>query len=232
MPHTEPPVDLNEPSRLRLFVLGDSISIHYGPFLEKLLAGRYSCDRKGSQLLPAEDFSYHVLQRLAELDPGIPEINGGDSASVLAYLQQNPPQCDVLLLNSGLHDLKASPASGKRQVEPQAYARNLEEILRLAQACARRVVWVRSTPVATEHHNRLNTGFSRQNDNVIAYNAIADAAVQRAGIPSIDLYTFTLALCEPPGNLAVLLSDHVHFTAPVRRLQGAYIAGWLEAYLD
>jgi len=49
--------------------------------------------------------------------------------------------------------------------------------------------------------------------------------------PSIDLYRFTLSLAEDVQALESLYEDHVHFTQPVRRLQAAYIAGWLEATL-
>lgn len=246
-----------------LFVLGDSISIGYGPFLEQLLQqtlrGRFTCDRKGRELLdgPAgrseekeigsvalrsnatlPKFSSlppgqpGVLERLAALDMGLPELNGGDSASVLAYLQQRAaqePGWSVLLLNCGLHDLKVDPHTGAHQVELETYVRNLEAILPLARALSRQVVWVRTTPVADERHQRLSSGFWRYNADVRAYNEAADEVTQRAGIPRIDLYHFTLGLCRPPDRLEDLLVDHVHFTEPVKRLQAAYIAGWLEA---
>lgn len=226
------PGSLTAPPTRRLFVLGDSISIHYGPFLELFLAGRCSCSRKGSELLPAGTSPSVTLQRLAELDPGLPELNGGDSAAVLAYLKTRPPQCDLLLLNCGLHDLRKDPSHGAHQVEPEDYAHNLDEIVRLAMGIAPRVVWVRTTPVAGAHHNRLSAEFHRENEDVVAYNAIADQMMAQAGISGIDLYTFTLRLAEQPGGLEALIDDHVHFTLPVRRLQAAYIAGRLEGYLD
>jgi lysophospholipase L1-like esterase len=117
-------------------------------------------------------------------------------------------------------------------VEPEDYSRNLEEIIRLASTVGRRVIWVRTTPVADTRHQRMNPGFQRFNTDVIAYNDIADAQMNKAGIPSVDLYNFTLGLCDTPEGLEDLYIDHVHFTEEIRRLQAAYIAGWLDAQQD
>lgn len=223
----------------RLFLLGDSISIDYGPYLERMLAGRFYCDRKGSELLtdgepdqPSE--RQDILQRLAALDKGLPALNGGDSSSVLAYLQnmivQATPNWSFLLLNCGLHDIRVDPQTRDHQVEKEDYASNLEEVIRLASSLGRRVIWVRTTPVADDRHQRLNPEFQRFNADVIAYNDIADAKMKSVGIPSIDLYNFTLGLCEIPERLEDLIIDHVHFKQEISQLQAAYIAGWLEAY--
>jgi len=221
-----------------LFVLGDSISIGYGPFLEQMLHGRFSCDRKGSELLTDESPDQRsgmprILQRLAALDNQLPALNGGDSNNVLAYLQSmaahQSPDHPFLLLNCGLHDLRVDPKTKAHQVEPEDYARNLEEIIRLATFVSQRVTWVRTTPVDDVRHQRLNPDFQRFNAEVMVYNAIADAEMNKAGIPSIDLYNFTLGLCDTPERLKDLYIDHVHFTPETRRLQAAYIAGWLDA---
>ena len=224
-----------------LFILGDSISIDYGPFLERMLAGRFSCDRKGSELLADESPGQkperqHILQRLATLDRQSPALNGGDSNAVLAYLQAMSayqlPDRPFLLFNCGLHDLRLDSQTRAYHVEPEDYSSNLEEIIRLASTVGRRVIWVRTTPVADTRHQRLNPGFQRFNADVIAYNDIADAQMNKAGIPNIDLYNFTLGLCDTPEGLEDLYIDHVHFTEEIRRLQAAYIAGWLDAQQD
>jgi lysophospholipase L1-like esterase len=221
-----------------LFILGDSISIDYGPFLERMLAGRFSCDRKGSEILAAENpgqkpARQDILQRLAMLDRGSPALNGGDSNAVLAYLQgmaaHLSPDCPFLLLNCGLHDLRLDPQTGAHQVEPEDYSSNLEEIIRLASTVGRRVIWVRTTPVADALHQRMNPDFQRFNADVITYNGIADAKINKAGIQSIDLYSFTLGLCDTPERLDDLYTDHIHFKEEISRLQAAYIAGWLDA---
>ena len=224
-------------SRPTLFILGDSISIHYGPFLERMLAGRCICDRKGSELLRAESLAAgekDTLQRLAALESSSVAINGGDSACVMAYLQSRctpaPPAWSVLLLNCGLHDIRTDPQNSSRQVEPAAYAENLNAILHLAALASRRTVWLRTTPVSDSCHQQLNPEFHRFNADVEHYNQIADRIMDQAGIPKIDLYTFTRALSASPASLDSLYCDHVHFVEPVQRLQAAYIAGWLDAH--
>jgi lysophospholipase L1-like esterase len=212
------PVPLSPPG---LFVLGDSISIAYGPALEHMLAGRFTYNRKGYALLGSENMDSSL-------------VNGGDSRCVHAFLQaessQIGPDCSVLLLNCGLHDLRVDPNSGAYQVELASYLHNLEQIAALARNLSQHVVWVRTTPVGDVRHKRLNSEFHRFNADVVAYNAGADTVMQRAGIPVIDLYHFTLSLCEPPDDLEPLYLDHVHFTPSMSQLQAAYLAGWLEAF--
>lgn len=224
-------------SRPILFVLGDSISIQYGPYLERMLADRYLCDRKGSELLRDESFEKEkpdTLRRLADMESSSEALNGGDSACVLAYLQARcsptPPTWNVLLLNCGLHDIRTNPQSGSRQVELAAYADNLTAILRLAALASQSVIWLRITPVVDARHQRLNPEFNRFNADVERYNQVADAVMDQAGIPKIDLYTFTCGLSLSPDTLDSLYHDHVHFVEPVQQLQAAYIAGWLDAH--
>ena len=226
-----------EPHIPTLFVLGDSISIQYGPGLERLLAGRFACDRKGSELLEDQariENGVGALELLAVLDSGLKAINGGDSASVLAYLQAKSAARTalgaVLLLNCGLHDVRRDPRSSTRQIEPDDYAANLTDILHLAARLSQRVVWLRTTPVVDKLHQRLNPEFQRFNADVELYNRIADAIMDGAGIPSIDLYGFTSKLSPADETLEQLYCDHVHFSEPVQQMQAAYIAGWLEAY--
>jgi lysophospholipase L1-like esterase len=209
--------------RPALFVLGDSISVNYGPALERSLAGRFRYDRKGSALGASQNIDSEL-------------VNGGDSSSVLAFLQSQTElfaadEASILLLNCGLHDVRVDPHSGLHQVEADIYARNLEQIVNRAKKLAQRVVWVRSTPVVDARHNQLSADFLRHNADVEAYNACADAVMQKAGVACVDLYQFTLSLCERPEELEQLYHDHVHFLPAVSQLQGVYLAGWLEAFV-
>jgi len=82
----------------KIFLIGDSISIHYSPYLEMYLKGKAVFDRKKDN-------------GLAENNLDIPQgANGGDSQMVLSYLKikMNEPDFkpDYLLLNCGLHDIK------------------------------------------------------------------------------------------------------------------------------
>lgn len=197
----------------QLFVLGDSISIQYGPYLRKMLDGRYRYDRKRGE-----------EEALADLDRPV-GANGGDSGMVLDYLgreRDKQVRYDVLLLNCGLHDIKTDPVSGRKQVSPVAYRDNLEEIARIAREMAQAPVWVRTTDAVEQIHNVRSTSIYRYHDDVVAYNAIADEVMSAHEVPIIDLYTFTRCF----GTNA--FSDHVHYTEEVQCLQAAYIAGHLD----
>jgi len=194
-------------------VLGDSISVHYGPYLAQMLRGVLEYGRKESVAQPSPELPY----------PG--DANGGDSSMVLAYVRERLAGLspDLLLLNCGLHDLRTDPQDGAKQVPPDRYRANLHEIAQLVGRHTARAFWVRTTPLDDETHNSRNVGFHRFHRDVILYNEIADAVFEGAGVPIIDLYTFTL-------NLGVgLYCDHVHFTDRVCELQAAYIAGALLA---
>ncbi len=201
----------------RLFVLGDSISIQYGPYLEQFVAGRFQYARKeGTEL---------ALQNL-DMPQG---ANGGDSSHVLQFLKGMQAQgglaADILLLNCGLHDIKTDPASGARQVEPDAYEANLLAIVQLVREMGLKLVWVRTTPVEDVVHNtRPGMAFHRFAADNEVYNAIADGIMRLSDVPCIDLHTFTRRLGPD------LYCDHVHFHEPVREKQAAYIAGWLAGY--
>ena len=199
--------------RRLVFVIGDSISQHYGPHLQEMLSPMLDYARKTGEEPQLTGTSLE------------PNANGGDSAAVLAYLEAmirgggfGP---DVLLINCGLHDIKTDPQTGARQVLLEQYRSNLKRIVELAQAAARKLIWVRTTPVDDERHNSISTAFYRYAADVDACNAAADEIMSAAGVPAIDLHAFTVSLGDE------VFCDHVHFTEPVRRLQAAFIAGYL-----
>lgn len=203
----------------RVFVIGDSISIHYGPALERALAPRFAYDRLWAE--PG--------QATSNLD--LPDgANGGDSRRVLAYLRWRqdhaPLPPGALLLNCGLHDIKRDPATRALQVPLEEYTANLRAILAVAAAMQQRVVWVRTTPVIDAVHNRKPGRFLRFAADVDAYNAAADAVMRTAGVPVVDLHAFSRALL-PDG-----LIDHVHYTEPVREKQAAFLAEALRRIAD
>lgn len=197
----------------RLFVLGDSISIHYGPYLKRMVQGIFHYARKSTVGELAPDHCCPV------------DANGGDSSMVLTYLRERlgADAPDLLLLNCGLHDLRTDPTSGVKQVGPDDYRRNLAEIADLVRDRDVHTAWVRTTPVDDDTHNTRSVGFHRFNRDVVSYNGIADSVFGEAGFPIVDLYAFTHCLG------ADLFCDHVHFVERVRELQAAVIAGYLLA---
>lgn len=200
-------------SLLRLFVIGDSISVQYGPYLRDILRGMLEYDRKGGPDASLVD-QFHT-----------DSSNGGDSSLVLAYLRQrqaaDPIRADYLLVNAGLHDIKRVPPEHPYQVPIEQYRQNLLGIVDAVQQTGARMIWIRTTPVDDHQHNTRSAQFHRFSADVDAYNAAADAIMGDAGVPVIDLNGFTRSLGPD------LYCDHVHFHDPIRKLQAAYIAGWL-----
>lgn len=200
---------------MKIYVLGDSISIGYGPFLNAYLKGIIEYSRKEGE-----------EEALLNLDK--PQgANGGDSGMVLSFLKAKAEaggiDADLLLLNCGLHDIKTDPKTGKKQVPIEKYRENLQAIVYTVSSMKCSLVWIRTTPCDEAVHNQRCKDFHRFSADCIAYNTVADEIMQDSGIPSIDLYSFTLNLGEN------LYSDHVHFPAPIKEKQAAFIAGWLMA---
>jgi lysophospholipase L1-like esterase len=197
----------------RVFVIGDSISIAYGPALKTFLGSGLHYDRKRDRGEARED-----------LDKAV-GANGGDSRMVLAYLKELQADrtfaADVLLLNCGLHDIKTDKATGKRQVEPDEYVANLKAICRLSKQMRLKLVWVTSTPVDDAVHNARNVGFFRYDRDVDTYNQLARRVFEKEHVPIIDLYAFSRAF---PSDA---YADHVHYRPEYVALQAAFIAGSL-----
>jgi lysophospholipase L1-like esterase len=201
----------------KLFIIGDSISCHYGVFLEEYLAEHYKCFFKGK-----------LKDAFKNLD--VPRgANGGDSNMVLQYLTDvlniENFKCDLILLNCGLHDIKFDEKKNQYQISLEDYESNLKKIIELIKSHGIDVVWVRTTKVIDEIHNspenkKLNK-IIRRNSDVLNYNKVADSIMYKNNIKSIDLYTFT----EKFGVEAYC--DHVHFYPHVRKLQAEFIAGYI-----
>ncbi len=201
----------------RIFVLGDSISIQYGPYLERLLAGRVAYARKDG-----------TEAALADLD--VPAgANGGDSGMCLRYLRQRCAEPDfrpdLLLLNCGLHDIKRSDPFERCQVDADTYRDNVIAIRNLVREAKIPLGWLRTTPVVDTIHNTRSKSFHRHAADNAAYAGIADTVMANAE-HRIDLHAATKALGGDE-----IFCDHVHFVEPVRQAQAAFIAGHLCAWL-
>lgn len=199
-----------------VFVLGDSISMHYGPYLEEALRGVFVYDRKRNDA--------GVSER------GVPSgANGGDSRMILEYLKARKPdpsfRPDILLLNCGLHDIKRNVEQDRNlQVSPEDYRKNLEEIDSICRKIGSKLVWVRTTPVVDEIHNSRSHQFHRYEKDLAVYNEIADRLFEERGVPILDLHQFTKNLGEE------VFIDHVHYNQETRARQGAFIAGFLQNF--
>lgn len=190
-----------------LYLLGDSISIGYGPALAASLQGAFMVRRKGGGVWDAvgreDDLAY----------------NGRDSGALLSFLDSTRPKADLFLFNCGLHDIKTAPGETGKQVPLERYGSNLKKIAEIIKSLSKEALWISTTPVIDRLHNsRSDGGAYRCNADVTAYNAAAAGIMEEAGIPIADLYSFTL----PFGEKAY--RDHVHFTPEIYRRQGEFLA--------
>jgi lysophospholipase L1-like esterase len=206
--------DISPSTRLpRLYVLGDSISMHYGPHLEEALRGKWHYERKQG--------------REGNPDHGT-GANGGDSAAVLAYLRDRLASggiaADWLLLSCGLHDIKSDRETGRLRIALPDYEANLRAVLETVRQLGPRPVWVRTTPVLEVLHNAVPgpKEFNRFAKDVATYNAAADRIMVAAEVPRIDLFAFTEPL------LPEATYDGVHFNEDTRSRQAAFIARELQ----
>lgn len=197
-----------------LFVLGDSISIDYTPYLKAYLGGDWQVSRKGD--LPATAI------------PGEPEPdNGGDSRVIGIYLKEMLPRLSAktILLNCGLHDIKRHPLpSSAAQVALQDYQNNLRNTLSLIRSYQKQVLWVTITPVSDQQHAACEKTFFRFDTDVREYNQAAETIMRAAGVPVLDLGSFTRNLPGP------IYRDHVHYTETISQLQAAFICGGVMNY--
>jgi len=89
-----------------------------------------------------------------------------------------------------------------------------------AKKFAREVVWVSTTPVDNKMHYERKS-MDRYNEDVEAYNSVAESIMKENNIKIIDLYTFTMSLEKEPHY------DGVHFKPENAHLQAAFIAGFI-----
>ena len=162
-----------------------------------------------------------VRERLASVDIWSPEANGGDSANVMAHLDEwvvaHSPQ--LVHLNCGLHDIKKPFDSGRAQVGLDEYRRHLHEIFDRILSTGARLVWASTTPVDEDLHHR-NKGFDRFTADVDAYNSVALDLATVENVPVNDLH----AVIESADRTHLLREDGVHFSEEGSRLLGDAVA--------
>ena len=169
----------------RVALIGDSIRIGYAPLVAERLRG--------------------IAETVA------PTENGGDSANVLAHLDewvigQRP---ELVHLNCGLHDLKRAKSEGTYQVPVKRYVENLREIVRrIREGTTAALVFASTTPIHDERHAGRRAAFDRVEEDVRRYNAAALDLMRELGVPVHDLHSLVT------GNDASkqLSGDGTHYT--------------------
>jgi lysophospholipase L1-like esterase len=110
---------------------------------------------------------------------------------------------------------------GKQQVPPEAYEKNLREIVKQLQATGARLIWATTTPIPDGELNPPRTF-----DKVPAYNAIATKVMTEADVTINDLNAHIaphLAKLQNPKD--------VHFNKDGSEFLAQAVAAKIEAQL-
>lgn len=200
----------------KIFLMGDSISLHYGSYLAEKL--------KDNAILYSKPGVQEALKDINNAVGG----NCGDSSMALAYLKEyrnsGQMEFDYMIINCGLHDIKRAVPEEKYQVDIKDYRCNLEEMFALLTEVGVKVAFVTTTPVEDKRHNSgiLSAGnIHRYNEDVLNYNKVAVATAEKHHVPVIDLYGFTDRI---EGEKYI---DHVHFNEDVRKLQASFLTDYI-----
>ena len=187
-----------DPNLPRVLLIGDSISMGYTLPVRELLKGKAN-----------------VLR--------VP-MNGGPTTNGLEHMKDwlGDGRWDVIHFNWGLHDLKFMP-EGHRQVELDAYAKNLRELVKQMKAGApnAKLIWCSTTPVPEGELNPM-----RKNADVEAYNAAAAKVMAEEGVEIDDLYAFAL-----PKLGEIQRPVNVHFHDEGSAVLAKQVAGEIEKRL-
>ena len=189
------PVNDN-PKLPRVLLIGDSISMGYTVPVRDLLKGQANVHR-------------------------IPE-NGGPTTNGLAKLPMwlGDGQWDVIHFNFGLHDLKLIVA-GQRRLTPEAYEKNLRELVGQLKATKAKLIWASTTPVPGPAGK-----LGRITEDVPVYNAVAASIMEENGIPTDDLYGFAL-----PQLSKIQRPENVHYTKEGYEALAGKVAASIEVAL-
>jgi hypothetical protein len=150
---------VDQPGLPRVLLVGDSISKGYTLPVRELLKGKANLHR-----IPA---------------------NGGPTIRGLANIDKwlGDGKWDVIHFNFGIHDLKIM-TTGKRQVEPADYEKNLRTLVAKLKATGAKLVWATTTPIP---EGDLTS--DRHFGKVAEYNDIAKKVMTESGIAIDDLNT-------------------------------------------
>lgn len=186
----------DNPALPRVLLIGDSISMGYTIPVRTLLDGKANVHR-------------------------VP-TNGGPTINGLAHLKEwlGTGKWDVIHFNWGLHDLRLDKED-KHQVEPAQYEANLRTLVKELKATGAKLIWCSTTPVPDAKVSPM-----RKNEDVLAYNAIAQKVMKENGIPTDDLYSYALpelANIQRPAN--------VHYTGPGYEFLAKQVVAKIEAAL-
>lgn len=194
-----------KPSLPRVLLLGDSISIGYTPYVQKMLEGDAVVIRPTRGQRP---------ENCAGTTNGVQHVD--------RWLKIDGGHWDVIHFNFGLHDLKrvmpgtlsnSDDPAHPRQAEPGRYEQQLREIAQKLKASGAKLIFCTTTPVpegGVKPH--------RDVDDPQRYNAIGRKIAKEVGAEVDDLF----AVAQPRLK-EIQRPVNVHFTPEGSKLLAEYV---------
>lgn len=184
----------------RALILGDSISIGYTPFVQKMLEGEAVVIRPTRTNAKTGKTS---AENCAGTNNGVKQID--------RWLKLDGGKWDVIHFNFGLHDLKrvnpktranSNNPDDPHQASPEVYEKQLREIVAKLKQTHAKLIFATTTPVP-------EGGVKPHRDiaDVTRYNDIARKIMKENGVAIDDLYSFAL-----PKLKEIQRPVNVHFT--------------------
>lgn len=202
--------DVADPSRPRILVIGDSISMGYRRYLSEHYQGRAYVD-------------YWISPLMFRLTP---EDVAGDDAKILRAWRgvlANGPYNVITWNHATLH--MWNPDKPER-CQPETYKVCMDKIVAHVQALApqTRVLWVRCTPVVGRADGKPTLD-TPTNKRLELFNRLSDEVMTARGVPLVDLYAVAAA------NLDKVESDGAHWTPAGYRLMAQVLVAAIDRAL-
>jgi len=204
--HNATAEDVKQPQKMRVLILGDSISIGYTPIVKEMLA-------EDAIVLRAVNAKGRT-ENCAGTNHGVKNID--------RWLASDGGRWDVIHFNFGLHDLKrvndetggnSNDPDDPYQASPKQYERQLREIVGRLKKTGAKLIWATTTPVpagGVRPHRAV--------DDPLIYNAIAKRVMSENKIPTNDL--FAVATTR---QAQIQRSSDVHFSKEGSQLLAAAV---------
>jgi len=181
----------------------------------------------------AEAVSKHLAGKAIVISP---KANGGDSSNVLKHLDAwvIREQPDIVHFNCGIHDTKKFTATGKFQVSPEQYEKNLRTIVqRIRTETGAAVLFATTTPILNNRAaaTRKGRNYVLLDESVTQYNRIARKVMRDIDVPINDLHTL---LSQPDASQTtetLIKSDGVHLTHQAVDLLSKQVAVFVRSHL-
>tara|TARA_B100001121_G_scaffold245675_1_gene220590 strand:- start:417 stop:1388 length:972 start_codon:yes stop_codon:yes gene_type:complete len=193
----------------RVLIIGDSVSIGYTRFLQKLLN-----DDEHVQVLRIMKPPWSDPIKESRLNRSQEPMNAQDTEygieKIEFWLSQfGGIKWDLIYFNFGLHDIKhvdidgvsflGRELGGEKLVHPLDYQENLKILTERLKQSTKQLVWNNITPIPVGSR-------ARYNEDAVNYNRIASIVMGENDIPTLDLYNPSF------NNMSDwMLEENVHF---------------------